>query len=52
MRCANVADSLLVGNIGETVITVQGYDDEILFWTVSTTVTREEFREAYSRETN
>jgi len=44
-RCTNISDGLAGDGIGKTVVTVQGYDEAILFWTVETTLTRAEFDE-------
>jgi len=46
-NCTDIAASLVAGNIGETIIEVHGYEEEILLWTVSTTLTRDEFDEAF-----
>ena len=51
IRCTHVPVGLVAGNVGETVITVQGYDEEILLWAISTTLTRDEFDEAFLQGT-
>ena len=48
-RCAYVPAGLVADDVGDTVITVKGYDEDILLWTVSTTLTRDEFDEAFSQ---
>jgi len=49
--CDNVLVGLVADDVGETVITVEGYDDEVLLWTISTTLTRAEFNEAFLQGT-
>ena len=46
-RCVGVADGLAGIDVGTTVVTVQGYDEEILLWTVHTTLTREELDQEF-----
>jgi len=50
IRCTSIAESLVAGDVGNTVITMQGYNEDILLWTVSTTVTRDEFSEVFSKD--
>lgn len=45
--CTGIADGLAGVNVGTTEVTVQGYDEEILVWTVYTTLTREELNEEF-----
>ena len=46
-RCTEITGGLAGVDIGQTVITVQGYDEDILLWTVTTTLTREEFDQEF-----
>ena len=46
-RCVNVSAGLVAGDAKETVVTVEGYDEDILLWAVFTTLTRDEFDEAF-----
>ena len=46
-RCAEVTSGLAGVDVGQTVIMIQGYDEDILLWTVSTTLTRDEFDEEF-----
>lgn len=48
-RCVEVAEGLVGSDIGTTMITVQGYDEEILLWTVHTTLTREAFEQEFQQ---
>lgn len=41
--CEGIQAGLVSYGVGETVIIIEGYDEEILTWTVSTTLTRVEF---------
>jgi len=43
ITCNNVAGSLAGPHVGETVVRVQGYDEDILSWRIETTLTRAEF---------
>lgn len=50
-ECINVADSLVADASGETVVTVRGSDEDILLWTINTTLSRDEFEEAFLQGT-
>lgn len=50
-ECINVSASLVAGNAGETVVMVRGSDEEILLWTINTTLSRDEFDEAFLQGT-
>lgn len=45
--CTNITVGLAGANVGETIVTVQGYDEDILLWTVNTTLTRTEFDQEF-----
>ena len=42
-NCVGVEESLVQSGVGQTVIEIQGYNEDIITWTVSTTLTRAEF---------
>ena len=50
-ECINVSDSLVANGAGETFITVRGSDEEILLWMINTTLSRDEFEEAFLQGT-
>lgn len=50
ISCTEITEGLTGNNIGQTVITVQGYDEEILIWTVNTTMTRTEFEQEFFQD--
>jgi len=50
ISCTEITEGLAGNNIGQTVITVQGYDEEILIWTVNTTMTRTEFEQEFFQD--
>jgi len=46
-RCTNINRGLAGDDVGQTVIMIQGYDEDISLWTVNTTLTRSEFDQEF-----
>lgn len=47
INCSNINPGLAGDGVGESVITIQGYDETIVLWTLETTLTRDEFEQAF-----
>ena len=50
ITCVEVTEGLVGSGIGQTIITIQGNDEDILVWTVNTAVTRAEFEQEFLQE--
>jgi len=47
ISCSNINPGLAGSGVGASVVTIKGYDEEIILWRLETTLTRAEFDQAF-----